>query len=159
VVFLHIDLCVADVAKRCGTSALSRLASKPLSTFETRRDVFLMLSRNDLECLTIDMYVLCLLLLLYRNCLAGNTCIVTNLSLIQGGFFSKVLEEYSCLTRYSCDNAYLNDEIVLVTWWLIWMTAPCLDILGRPPDLFCFFQGYQAKVTTLVVTSLPLKYI
>ena len=36
-------------------------------------------------------YVLCLLLLLYRNCLAGNTCIVTNLPLIQGGFFSKVL--------------------------------------------------------------------
>ena len=27
----------------------------------------------------------------------------------------RVLREHSCLTRYSCDNAYFNDEIVLVT--------------------------------------------
>ena len=36
-------------------------------------------------------YELCLLLLLYCTCLAGNTCIVTNLPLLQGGFFRKVL--------------------------------------------------------------------
>ena len=36
-------------------------------------------------------YALCLLLLLYRNRLAGNTCIVTNLPLMQGGFFKNTV--------------------------------------------------------------------
>ena len=42
------------LAKHCGIRAISELASTALSIFETRRDVFLMLSRYDIDCVTTD---------------------------------------------------------------------------------------------------------
>ena len=71
-------------------------------------------------------YTLCLLLLLYCNCLASNTCIVTNLPLIQGGSLAR----------------FFRTLLPSCSVWL-W-TSGCYWIAGAP----------QTKL--FIVTNLPL---